>query len=120
MRTQVRPSTCCHIVLTLHARAHCQGLACRLQTGAAGARPQTIRNLATTLVPGLGRVYLRDYGRGDLAGERLRRVGRARRLERGAYCRSDGTRTYFFSEVRSRVGTPATLMVVSCCGSAPG
>lgn len=95
---------------------HCPSLACLLQTAAAGARPQTIRNLAATLVPGLGRVYLRDYGRGDLAGERLHRAGRARRLERGAYCRSDGTRTYFFSEVRSRVGKPATFAGVSCCG----
>lgn len=57
-----------------------------------------IRNIGSVLVAGAGRVYLRDYCAGDLAEERLHRPGRTRRLSRRAYCRSDGTRTYFFTE----------------------
>lgn len=57
-----------------------------------------IRNIGSVLVAGGGRLYFRDYSAGDLAEERLHRPGRNRRLSHRAYCRSDGTRTYFFTE----------------------
>lgn len=63
---------------------------------------QAIRNIARTLVPGSGRIFFRDYAQGDLAEARLHKVGRTRRLEPSAYCRNDGTRTYFFSHAEVR------------------
>lgn len=40
---------------------------------AAGAL-QAIRTIARTLLPGSGRLYLRDYAEGDLAAARLHKV----------------------------------------------
>jgi methyltransferase-like protein 6 len=77
-------------------------------------RVQAIRNVARTLRPGSGQVLFRDYAVGDLAQDRLAQEGRAQRIGDNFYARWDGTRAFYFSEVRptceGRLGTVGSLV----------
>lgn len=64
---------------------------------------QALKNIASVLKPGSGKVLFRDYAVGDLAEERLQRKGRQKKLEDNFYVRGDGTRCLYFSEVTSKV-----------------
>ena len=55
----------------------------------------------------------RDYAAGDMAQGRLAAAGRQQRLGHNFYVRWDGTRAYYFTEVR--VGGNGGLHFVQCC-----
>ncbi|KAK9814946.1 hypothetical protein WJX73_002785 [Symbiochloris irregularis] len=59
---------------------------------------QVALNVASVLKPGAGRVYVRDYARGDLAQQRLSSTARQQKLAADFYLRMDGTRAYYFTE----------------------
>lgn len=62
---------------------------------------QAITNIKGTLKPGTGAVLVRDYAAGDLAEQRLARVGRHKRLGPHLYMRGDGTKCLYFTQVRA-------------------
>lgn len=59
---------------------------------------RAVHNAFTLLKPG-GEIFLRDYGRGDLAQVRFKKD---RYLDENFYVRGDGTRVYFFEEQELR------------------
>lgn len=62
---------------------------------------QAVRNMAQALRKGTGKVLFRDYAENDLAHGRLGDVGKQQKLGENFYVRGDGTRCFYFSEVRS-------------------
>lgn len=64
---------------------------------------QALRNVASVLKPGAGRVLFRDYAAGDLAQSRLDALGRgAKLISERFYVRGDGTCCYYYTEVMQR------------------
>ena len=56
--------------------------------------------MARTLRAGTGKVLFRDYAENDLAHGRLGDAGKQQKLAPNFYVRGDGTRCFYFSEVR--------------------
>ena len=75
---------------------------------------QAVRNVAAVLRPGQGRVYVRDYARGDLAQHRLSSTPRPQQLAEDFYLRMDGTRAYYFTEAGAQIGSLRALTPRLC------
>jgi hypothetical protein len=99
------------------------GTACRLKPVGIWGPPkersprasQAISNVAETLKRGSGVVLFRDYAEGDLAHQRLQKAGRQQKLGPGFYVRGDGTRCYYFAEVREIHRVATTCPQHLCC-----
>lgn len=63
---------------------------------------QVLRNVASVLKQGTGRVLFRDYAEGDMAQTRLQdSTSGARHIRGNFFARGDGTCCYYFDQVRT-------------------
>jgi hypothetical protein len=60
---------------------------------------QALRNVASVLKPGTGRVQFRDYADGDMAQTRLQDSQGVKHIRGNFYARGDGTCCYYFGQV---------------------
>jgi len=61
---------------------------------------QVLRNVASVLKQGMGRVLFRDYAEGDMAQTRLQdSTSGARHIRGNFFARGDGTCCYYFAQV---------------------
>lgn len=76
---------------------------------------QAIRNVASVLKRGSGRILFRDYADGDLAQTRLQDSRHTVKNIRGNfYARGDGTCCYYFDQVRKSVCARFNMIQCLC------